>query len=614
VARRTTRSLAVSLCLAAASAFAEGPIDIEADFSPGTHQRFAERVNQAQTLIYRDVLAAYDERRRRHPDDVTSQIERCRFIETFSFSEDQYIESAAEDLDACREALKSGPHASNVDVILYGVEPLWGAEEVPKAQALIPESSGWTPEQQATLFELLTDKVRWDDADLASQYATRALELKPGSRQIITAVERWIQFGAKDKARKLLIEAPPSTWETVPRYGAAKLLVDLGEAKAAAALLQGDTGKTPDGDNLMLARILADTGELAAARKLYLDHIATSKFIAHETRLEYFEFERKHGRREAAIAAYDQLRNEGFGADILGRSRLALSLSHPLSPWHWQDGLGLLILIGIAIVVLAIPLVAIVPVHYRGLARRVAGIPPDKAEPLWKLRHAWYALGAFSLVGLVSLYVFAPQALELMLPWTKRTDGTTSDIALGHELFWSTVVCSVLLIPLFRGRAFGPAIVGRWSVVKSLLVGIGLAFALKLVAVIVGFANMKVFGALGTDTIRAMQGAQQTYGLAGMLLIVAVAVPFVEELVFRGVMLEAFRGQVSFMLATLVQALTFCAIHESFADMPFLLAFALVAGWLAKRSEGLLAPMAMHSVNNLLAGLAIVGVTNVLNR
>jgi uncharacterized protein len=71
---------------------------------------------------------------------------------------------------------------------------------------------------------------------------------------------------------------------------------------------------------------------------------------------------------------------------------------------------------------------------------------------------------------------------------------------------------------------------------------------------------------------------------------------------------------VSFALATLVQSLAFVLMHEEWQSMPFLFVFALLAGWLAKRSEGLLAPMAMHAFNNFGAGLAIVGATQFLNR
>src|SRR4051812_20499461 len=145
VTRRTTRSLSLLLCLTAVRAFGQAPldIDIDNDFAPGTHSRFAERVNKGQTSIYTDVLAAYDARLAKYPDDVSSSIERCRFIETFAYAEDVVIESSNDDLEACRENLRQGPHAQHVDVILYGVESVWGDGKPEEAQALIPQSRSW---------------------------------------------------------------------------------------------------------------------------------------------------------------------------------------------------------------------------------------------------------------------------------------------------------------------------------------------------------------------------------------------------------------------------------------------------------------------------------------
>jgi len=119
---------------------------------------------------------------------------------------------------------------------------------------------------------------------------------------------------------------------------------------------------------------------------------------------------------------------------------------------------------------------------------------------------------------------------------------------------------------------------------------------------------------LGSDTTRSIQGVYETYGFLGMMFLLAVMTPIIEELVFRGVMLQAFRRHVSFGMATVVQALAFVLMHEEWRSMPFLFVFALLGGVLAKRSEGLLAPIAMHAFNNFGAGLAIVGATQFLNR
>jgi membrane protease YdiL (CAAX protease family) len=465
------------------------------------------------------------------------------------------------------------------------------------------------------LYELLAERSRWKDADQAADYAMRAVDLNPGSRVLLMAVDRWVQLGAKDKARRTLLKAPSSTWENVSRTQGAQVLLDMGEKKAAAALLRG----APDSDQepaakLALARVLSANGEVKAARELYLTALTKSPYVALETRIEYFEFERLHGSAKDALAAYDKLRGEGFAADSLARHRLSLFVSQPGLAWHWRDALGVLTLLGVTLAFCLLPLLIIVPVHYRGLALRASGRAPVRESTTWTLCDAWYAFGVFMLVGFVCSYVFALPYLEAMLPWTHREFvEPAADQVLATVLLWSTVGTSILLAPLFWRRPIKATLCGRWSIGRSIAAGIGAGVLLKVLAIMVGI-GINSAGVLGSDTVRSIQGARDAYGLAGMLMLVAVLTPMIEELVFRGVMLEAFRGHVSYLLAAVAQSTAFVAMHEEWQSMPFLFAFAMVAAWLAKRSEGLLAPMVMHSVNNLTAALAILGLTSVMNQ
>jgi len=259
---RTTALLALGLCVNPATAAESAPIDIEKDFGAGSHERFTERVNQAQATDYQAVLAAYDARLEAHRDDVTSEIERCRFIETFAYSEDMIIDSAGEDLDQCREALNKGPHAEFVDVLLYGVESNWGEDKLPNAQALIARSKNWTPRQRATLYELLAERTQWKDQELAAGYAVNAVDIDPASRVLLIAVNHWVQMGAKERARRLLVEAPTKVWDKVSRSQAAKILIELGDPKSAANILRGAKPDAEGGEvSLTLARVLAADGD-----------------------------------------------------------------------------------------------------------------------------------------------------------------------------------------------------------------------------------------------------------------------------------------------------------------------------------------------------------------
>lgn len=608
--------IALSLSVAASPAaevvaIIDGGEGVEHDFGPASHERFAERVGAAREIDYRAILSAYDARAAEAPEDFVSQIERCRFIEVFAYSEDVIIESASDDLDACRDALLASGHAGEVPVILYGIEGEWGEEGLARAQALLPASAAWTAQQQATLYELLADRARYDDARQAGWYATKAVERDPSSRMLLEAARHLVAIGVKDRARRLLVDAPPQTWESLSRASAAELLMDMNDVDAAAVVLGGaDAGDVFS--RATLARVQAARGDADAARSVYRELLEGERYLSPGIRAEYFEFERRHGTAESATAAYAQLRDTGFGADPMARRRLALLFSHPGADWQWRDAPGLLTLLAAIALCCLLPLLAIAPVHYRGLARQIAGHPPGVTGPHWRLRHGWYAMAAMSVSGFGVAYVLLPGIVEQLGPWLAvEPPAPATNRGLARVLLWSTVLTLVLLLPLLRGRSIRSLLLGKWSILRSVLAALGLAIGLRLVAGLVGALSSG--GALGDDTTRAMQGLSEYYGLWAMLLVAALAVPVVEELIFRGVLLEAFRARVTFWFAALAQAVLFVVLHEQWQSMPYLFVFALVATWLARRSQGLLAPIVLHSVNNAFASLTLIGMTTAIN-
>jgi hypothetical protein len=95
-------------------------------------------------------------------------------------------------------------------------------------------------------------------------------------------------------------------------------------------------------------------------------------------------------------------------------------------------------------------------------------------------------------------------------------------------------------------------------------------------------------------------------GPLGMIVAIAGLVPLLEELFFRGVLLEGLAKHIPFGWANALQALLFAAVHENLRVLPFFVFFGVVCGWLARRSESLLAPMLMHGLNNLTVCLVLM--------
>src|SRR5262249_40233122 len=155
-----------------------------------------------------------------------------------------------------------------------------------------------------------------------------------------------------------------------------------------------------------------------------------------------------------------------------------------------------------------------------------------------------------------------------------------------------------------RKVSWRPMLLGEWSVKRSILAGIGAAIGIRVLQA--AWQATATHAALGTDTVRGMQGINASYGIAVLLLYAALVIPIVEEFVFRGVLLRTLARYFAVWFAVLVQAIAFVVAHDDFSAWPVIFLIALLAALLARRSGGLLASITLHSVNNAFAVMSIV--------
>jgi membrane protease YdiL (CAAX protease family) len=93
----------------------------------------------------------------------------------------------------------------------------------------------------------------------------------------------------------------------------------------------------------------------------------------------------------------------------------------------------------------------------------------------------------------------------------------------------------------------------------------------------------------------------EAWGLTPTLLLAAVAVPFYEEVLFRGVFLQSAGKYLPFWPVNILQASAFASLHDGWRDFPTYLAMGAILGWMARRTGGLLIPMLTHGINNAIA-------------
>src|SRR3546814_9965541 len=79
-----------------------------------------------------------------------------------------------------------------------------------------------------------------------------------------------------------------------------------------------------------------------------------------------------------------------------------------------------------------------------------------------------------------------------------------------------------------------------------------------------------------------------------MLLLVGVLVPFIEEIIFRGLLFGWLRKHLRFLLAAPVVALLFAVAHQVWMLVPVLFFMGLVLAAATERSGSLWPPIILH--------------------
>lgn len=93
--------------------------------------------------------------------------------------------------------------------------------------------------------------------------------------------------------------------------------------------------------------------------------------------------------------------------------------------------------------------------------------------------------------------------------------------------------------------------------------------------------------------------ADDPLGVALLALVTVVAAPLVEELFYRGFLLRALERRVGATPALWASSFIFAAVHGQLLQLPALLLFGLLAGWLTQRSGRLGPAWAAHVGFNL---------------
>lgn len=555
----------------------------------------AELVSNRQHAAYDAVLGAYRDALRAHPADATLAVAECHYIQRFAWSEDLgWSDAASKDLENCMTMLGK-QFTDDPEVRLMQLETHYGKEAIAYGEPLLAHSAGWTSAQRARLHGALSRAYGSQrDQQHAGEQALLAVRLDASSALLVEALRYLAREQRVPEAVALLAATPlpKFQWQESQRINVA---VDVLPPSAARDELRRAQHAGLDIDAYTVARTLQHAGDAAGAQ------VALAKVPAPEGEVML----RRRFRLEVAFENHDA----ATAAKVLGDwakqggSSMALALSYAhlifMSPAkafapNLAPLAGSLILF-VTIIAMA-PAVLLFPVHYRGTVRARLGKP---LEPLFGrigLRHAWYA---FAIYFVVLYMVPSFRSGSMSLPYGDVLTSTDAQRQMAISMLWVFAFAALGLGWIARRVTWREWLgAGRWKVWWFLVPLACVGFAALVSWRYQHGTHVVQPGWASTWVSALISGARSIGGLPFALLIVSGLIPLFEEFVFRVCLLGGLSRHLSFGWANACQAVVFAAMHQDPKRLPFYIVFGLTAGWLAKKTKGLAAPIVFHAANN----------------
>jgi membrane protease YdiL (CAAX protease family) len=582
--RRLALAFALFLCGSALAAPTVDLHDAQATF---------EAFKTTQHEAYAAADARYREAIAQAPDDARLAVARCQFLENFQYSEDiDWSDSAEDDVDKCRNELSQRlPKAP--EAIVYGIESSENEDAVSEAEKVWSAATSWPKELRARIAaRLYALHSNGDDAQ-AGPYAVLATQL--GSPDLVAeAIDYLAGEGKRQQATELAARSALATNE----WMAEKRIKRLGAMHAAGAARREMERSLRHGleisPALQVRTYLADKDAKDASRA------AAKLGSVKDDDAARFELALAEGKLAAARGLVR------FGDDFetwISRYSMVLAKS-PLSAFSPTLLPFTIVVLMCLLATALLPGVLLVPVHYRGLARRVRDRAPMPLFERIGLRHAWIAGAIILIIPALALMILRPDAIGAVFTGASETASTQFDVvAMGSML------SLLALLPWMR-RLRIPQVPGQGA--RFLRVA-GVVVACWLAIFAIGALSALVHHALiGGDSStlqtrmveKLVRNSWDEYGLFATWLMIAVLTPIVEELVFRGMLLGGMSRHISFGWANALQGLLFACVHGDPPRFLVYLALGLFGGWLTRRYRSLLPAIALHALNTTVAVLS----------
>lgn len=582
-----------------------------------SHELFSKQLDSSKELKYQEILQEYDRYLTANPASIDVMIMRCKFIGLAYYDNYEEYNPNWEETDACINALYER-YPTHPEVIVYNMENSYGEEKtkliedaVAKYYKNIPD---WKDETRAELFRLAAYHYADIDPWRTREYAGKAQRFDKELDLSLLIAETHMTEGEIEKAREVLVDAlyyEHEVW-TLNRKG--NMLVDLEEYDKALEIF--DRVKAKDSsylDTQNIYKILLNSGKMEIARSYLVDDTlnAWGKLPSLQRLLEH---DMNYASTEIALQTYERVQQESYYDDFFGIKRLQIFFKDPIRIPSSIGYSHLLLLLLLLALLFVIPYLWIMPIY--GISRYFGW--KFHVVRFWNLKHFWiisflYLLLQTGLILLFNYQEYMNYIFEISSTFYEE------EVVLGVDssemiAFSSLLLVSTLLL-MNKGRLHY-ALRSRWSIAKILGLSIGFfifnLIVIRFLGIFVDIGDTATYIPI-LNIKQEILALMNEHGFLMAMVIVAVFAPFYEEIIFRGIILNSTARHIGFTGANIVQASLFGLIHFNLALFPFYFIFGMVTGYVAKRSNGLLAGIIFHAVNNFIVLVLLYYVSKVWN-
>lgn len=569
--------------------------------NPDSYKEFVDALDASKNIKYQEVLDKYESYIESNPNDISAKIARCKFIGLAFYDEYEDYDTNWEETENCIDQLYE-KYNTHPKVLIYKAENLYGDERLEVLKSSIStyysNTQVWADNTKARLFELAAYAYKEEDYDLALDYADKAERFNKEIDLSSLNAEIHISNGDIDKAKDALevnLQYESEVWELNNK---GNLLIEVEEFDKALEVFERVKEKDSSYvNNTNLYTILINKEKPGLARK-YLVEDTIVEWNKIEKLQNLFNHDLEYSDGPLALASYKRLQEESFYDDFFGIKRIKLFLKSPLLSISATDVAHYFLLVLLILILFLIPYIWVLPVYSLGKYFKLNKNYPS----LWNLKHFWLISFIYLFIQTLLVFVFYYQDyMNYIFDVTGSYYVEEEEIITPGETIFFIISLFIGTIIFLNRERLKFVFKSKWTLIEMVVMG-GVFFIFNIILIFflksfIDFPEISSYVSplsIREEIILLMNEK----GFLITFLLVAIIVPFYEEIIFRGIILSSSMRHIGFIKANILQASLFGLVHFNLGLFPFYFVFGLVTGWVAKKNEGLISNIVFHSIHN----------------